>query len=312
MEFKDIIGNKKAKEILLKSLRNKTILHSYMFIGNEGIGKKLIAEQFAKMILCEDYDTANSKECGKCKSCIEFEGENNNPDYKYIEPDGRTLKIEQIREMQNKIIEKPIISHKKVYLINDADLMTKEAQNCLLKTLEEPPEYIVIILIVNNESKMLTTIKSRCMKLQFQKISDNEIENYLKNNFSMENVSRNILKLCDGSIGKCIQVKEKNDEYNKVENIMKNMNNTLTAMLKQSEIMYKNKDNIMDYLEYMNVMLYNFAKENVNNLKYINSIKLVEETKQRLNANANYDMTIDRLLFNMWEEINEKNNWSQI
>jgi len=201
VKFKDILGNEKAKEILLKSLKNKTVLHSYMFIGNEGIGKRLIANQFAKMILCEDFNSQNLTECGKCKSCIEFEGDNN-PDFVYIEPDGKTIKIEQIREMQNKIIEKPINSSKKVYLINDADLMTKEAQNCLLKTLEEPPEYIVIILIVSNESKMLTTIKSRCMKLQFQKIDDDKLNEYMKLTYGIENVSKNILKLCDGSIRK--------------------------------------------------------------------------------------------------------------
>lgn len=128
MEFKDILGNENAKEILLKSLKNKTVLHSYMFIGNDGIGKNLIAKQFAKMILCDKFDTQSLKECEHCKSCIEFEG-NNNPDFKIIEPDGKVIKIEQIREMQNKVIEKPIISNKKVYIINDADTMTKEAQN---------------------------------------------------------------------------------------------------------------------------------------------------------------------------------------
>ena len=109
-------------------------------------------------------------ECNHCKSCVEFDG-GNNPDFVYIEPDGKVIKIEQIRELQTKVIEKPVNSNKKVYVINDADLMTKEAQNCLLKTLEEPPEYIVIILIVNNESKVLTTIKSRCMKIYFEKIN---------------------------------------------------------------------------------------------------------------------------------------------
>lgn len=310
MKFKDILGNENAKEILLKSLKNKTVLHSYMFIGNNGIGKSLIAKQFSKMILCENYNNNDLKECEHCKSCIEFEG-NNNPDFKIIEPEGRVIKIEQIREMQNKIIEKPIISNKKVYIINDADTMTKEAQNCLLKTLEEPPEYIVIILIVSNESKMLTTIKSRCMKIQFQNIQEEIVKQYLQKNCQIENISENILKLCDGSIGKALQIKDKLENYNKVENILNNMNKSLITVVNSAEILYKSKDDIYDYLDYINVILYQLSKQNINNgFKYLNSIKIVEETKQRLLGNSNYDMSVDRLLFKIWEEINEKNSWN--
>ena len=279
MEFKDIIGNKNAKDILLKSLKNNTVLHSYMFIGNEGIGKRLIASQFAKMILCESFNPQTLTECGNCKSCIEFES-NNNPDFNYIEPDGKVIKIDQIRFMQNKILEKPIVSNKKVYIINDADLMTKEAQNCLLKTLEEPPEYIVIILIVSNESKMLTTIKSRCMKIQFQKIEDVGLKKYLAENLDMENINNSILKLCDGSIGKAINIKDKLPEYDKVEAIINNMNLSLITVINSADILYKSKDDIFDYLEYINVILYNLSKSSSNFIKYINSIKIVEETKQ--------------------------------
>ena len=182
MSFNNIIGNNNVKKILTKSLNNNTVLHSYMFIGQQGIGKSLLAKQFAKMILCQNYDL---EECNNCKSCVEFDG-GNNPDFIYIEPDGKVIKIEQIREMQNKVVEKPVNSGKKVYIINDADLMTKEAQNCLLKTLEEPPEYIVIILIVSNENRVLTTIKSRCMKIHFEKIKDEEIEQLLLNNENEE------------------------------------------------------------------------------------------------------------------------------
>jgi DNA polymerase-3 subunit delta' len=276
-----------------------------MFIGEQGIGKRLIANQFAKMILCQEYDL---HECNTCKSCLEFDG-GNNPDFVFIEPDGRIIKIGQIREMQNKIVEKPIISNKKVYIINDADLMTKEAQNCLLKTLEEPPEYIVIILIVSNENKMLTTIKSRCMKIHFEKIDDNEIQKFLLEKCEIQNISQNIIRMCDGSIGKCIDIKDKLDDYLILEKIFLNFGNSLTSVVNSAEILYKNKDNINDYLDYINVILYNLTNENKNNsLKFINSIKIVEKTKQRLLSNSNYDMCIDYLLFNIWEEINEKNS----
>lgn len=305
MSFGEIIGNNRVKDILTKSIKNNTVLHSYMFIGNEGIGKKIFAKEFAKMILCEDSE--NSLGCDKCKSCIEFNGDNN-PDFVYIEPDGKIIKIEQIREMQTKIIEKPIISKKKVYVIDNADLMTKEAQNCLLKTLEEPPEYIVIILIVSNDNKMLTTIKSRCMKINFEKISDEELKKYLMNNCGINNINENILTLCDGSIGKSLIVKEKIEEYLKLDNIFSDLNKSICSVVNSAEILYKNKEDINEYLDYINVILYRFAHDNLwNNLKYINSMKIVENTKKRLLSNSNYDMCIDYLLFNIWEEINEKN-----
>ena len=155
MAFEQIIGNSKIKETLQSIIQKNNILHGYMFIGTEGIGKKLVATEFAKMILCTEK---TNKPCNHCKSCIEFEGKNN-PDFKMIEPDGNSIKIEQIRLINSKIIEKPITSSRKVYIINDSQKMTVDAQNCLLKTLEEPPEYATLILICDNEEQMLNTIK---------------------------------------------------------------------------------------------------------------------------------------------------------
>ena len=164
MIFEDIIGNEKNKKILSDILKSNKIANSYMFVGQESIGKFLFAKEFAKAILCENEE----KPCNNCKSCIEF-NTNNNPDFNIIESDGKNIKIDQIRELTKKVYEKPIISNKKVYIINDSNLMTKEAQNSLLKTLEEPPEYVTIILVTSNESMFLPTIKSRCTKILFNK-----------------------------------------------------------------------------------------------------------------------------------------------
>ena len=163
--FEKILGNERNKEILEKAIKLNKTSHSYLFWGTEGIGKKLIAKEVAKRILCLEK---NMQDC-KCKSCIEFDSDNN-PDFQLIEATDGKIKIDQIREMQRKIAEKPIISSQKVYLIDDADTMTVEAQNCLLKTLEEPPEYITIILICSNEDTMLSTIKSRCTRMHFEPI----------------------------------------------------------------------------------------------------------------------------------------------
>lgn len=297
--FKGIIGNEQIQEELMKAVQNDTISHSYMFIGNEGIGKQQIAKQFAKMILC----TENDKDSNKCKSCIEFDS-NNNPDFIYIEPDGNNIKIEQIRQMQSKVIEKPIISNKKVYIINDAQNMTVEAQNCLLKTLEEPPEYITIILIASNENNLLSTIKSRCTIIHFDKIENKELKEYATNVIGISNVNENIINIFQGSIGKAIRLKDKLDIYENIENIIKNMDNkNIIDILNGSEILYKSKDEIEEILEYINVILLNQSKQNI---KYVKCIDIVEDTKKRLKSNSNYDMCIDNMLFNIWEEINEK------
>ena len=187
--FENIAGHDNIKNILSNNINTKNILHSYLFIGEEGIGKKMLAKEFAKAILCT---SENNKPCNICKSCVEF-NTNNNANFNLINEEGSAIKIEQIRNMQVKIAEKPINSNYKVYLINDAELMTQEAQNCLLKTLEEPPEYIVIILITSNENKVLNTIKSRCMKLYFNNLDKNSVKKVLTEQFEMKDINDSFL-----------------------------------------------------------------------------------------------------------------------
>ena len=216
--FENILGNQKNKEILEKSIKINKTSHSYIFWGTEGIGKKMIAKEFAKKILCLQKENQNCT----CKSCIEFDSDNN-PDFQLLEPNDGKIKIEQIREMQRKIAEKPIISNSKVYIINNSDTMTTEAQNCLLKTLEEPPEYITIILICSNEDNLLSTIKSRCTRMHFEPISENEIRDYIKQNYSEQEISNNIIFLAQGSIGKVLELSKNKNIYENIENILLNM-----------------------------------------------------------------------------------------
>ena len=281
--FSDIIGNDKLKKELIHSVEINKTSHSYLFIGTEGIGKKLIAEEFAKMLLAVK-DTENS------------------PDFSIIEPDGNSIKIEQIREFQKKVSEKPIISNKKVYIINDSDKMTVEAQNCLLKTLEEPPEFVTIILIGSNENSFLSTIKSRCMILHFEKISDEQIQKYLQHNQQTEINSKIMLEACQGSIGKALEIKDKQELYQNTEQVVNSLERKdKIDILNMSDFIYKSKDDKLEILNYMNVLFINLAKINS---KYADCIAIVEETKRRLQSNANYDMCIDNLLLTLWENVN--------
>ena len=279
--FKDIIGNDKIKNELKQTIELNKISHSYLFIGTDGIGKCLFAKEFANMIL--GYDT------------------NNNPDFVQIEPDGNSIKIEQIRELQRKIIEAPIKASKKVYIINNADLMTREAQNCLLKTLEEPPEFVVLILIGSVENNFLSTIKSRCTILKFQDISKEEIKIYLKDKYEMENITDNMLDIFQGSIGRAEKLKDKQELYDSIYDIIENIKQEdIIEILKKADIIYKSQDDKFEILEYMNIICFNKSKEDI---RFVNCIDIIEETKKRLKSNSNYNMSIDNMLFKIWEEM---------
>lgn len=294
MSFDNIVGNNKIKDFLNQSIGEQHVSHSYLFVGIDGIGKTLFAREFAKKILC-----LNGKG-DSCESCIKWDS-NNHPDFLQIEPENNTIKIEQIRSMQEEISVKPIASNKKVFLIVNSDCMTKESQNCLLKTLEEPPEYATIILTTYNESKLLNTIKSRCMKIPFQKIEESELEEYAKNVLNL-NLSKEFIKICEGSIGKLLEIEEDKDIYTEINSLLDNIERySFTTLINKAEVLYKEREKIQEILEYINVYLYNQK-----DLKKLNCIKYVEEVKKRLLANSNYDMCIDYLLMKLWEEINEK------
>lgn len=294
--FDNILGNDNIKQQLKQAVDLNKTSHSYLFLGISGIGKKMIAKEFAKMILCE----SSEKYCNQCKSCIEFDS-NNNPDFFLIEPDGTSIKIDQIRQMQKKIIEAPIISNNKVYIIDDADLMTTEAQNCLLKTLEEPPESVTIILIGSKENSFLSTIKSRCTIIKFQPIENEQIKEYLRKKYNEEDIPEEMLNIYEGSIGKAEDLKDKKEIFLKIIQILENIKILdLPEILKKADVIYKSQEDKNDILEAMNVVLF---KMSIEDIRYLKCIDIVEDTVKRLNANANYNMSIDNMLFRIWEEM---------
>lgn len=299
MNFSNIIGNEDIKVLLDNLIKTNSLVHSYMFMGVDGIGKMLFANDFAKMILCH----GQSKACNSCSSCIKFNS-NNHPDFIQIDSeDDKSIKINKIRFLQEKISEKPIISDRKVYLINNCDLMTVEAQNCLLKTLEEPPEYAVIILVLSNENKLLSTIKSRCTKIVFQKLTNTDLIQYANVNNLEFNSS--LLSACDGSISKLLNLQGNIETYSLLDNIISSLSNdNIIDIWNKSDILYRSKDNIITLLEYFNTVFLEKLK-NTKDAKYISAIKIIEDTKNKLSNNANYDMCIDNLLLQIWEEFNE-------
>ena len=299
MSFRGIIGNDEIKKYLSNSVLKNKLSQSYLFSGTEGIGKLLIAKQFAKMVLCLEQE--NYSDNCECKSCKCFEG-TNHPDYFVINENGETIKIEQIREITSKVIEQPIISNRKVYIINDCDKMTVESQNCLLKTLEEPPEFAVLILVSSNESGILNTIKSRCMTIKFKNIPNEELKKYAINELGYSNVTKNLLESFGGSIGKAKLQQANQEKYLGLENMINNLpNQDIISIMNEAKIIY-DKENIYKILDYMIICMYSKKEENI---KYINCVQAIDKCISRLKSNCNFDMTIDTMLFEICKELKD-------
>ena len=297
MIFENIVGNEKNKKILEDIIIKNKVANAYMFIGQESIGKFLFAKEFAKAILCLN----ENKPCNKCKSCLELDN-SNNPDLTIIEPDGNNVKIEQIRELNRKVVEKPIVSNKKVYIINDGQNITKEAQNALLKTLEEPPEYVIIILITTSESAFLPTIKSRCTKINFNKLAKEDMLKILKSKYNYQNIADMVYKTSNGSINKSIKIIERQSEFENINKVFSDLENiSIIDLINSKEEVFKEKEEINNTLDYIITIFFDKIKSNN---KYIGCINIAEKTKERLRKNSNYDMTIDNFMLNVWEEIN--------
>lgn len=300
--FNDIIGNDENKKKLEYIVKNNNISHSYIFSGISGIGKFMFAKEFAKAILCLNNE---KKPCNNCRACKSFEN-NNNPDIIIIDEQDESIKTEQIKELVKNVLEKPIQGDKKIYIINNSENMTREAQNSLLKTLEEPPEYVIVILITSNENLLLNTIKSRCIKMQFHNLSDKEIKQY----FRMANqvIDDSIIKIFGGSIEKALKLKDNLDTYKNIKNIFKNIENLSgLQILNLKETIFKDKDEIFSILDYINTIFFDKILENIKTAnKYQKCIEIIEESKLRLKRNSNYDMTIDNLLLTLERSL--KNN----
>ena len=192
--------------------------------------------------------------------------------------------------MQARIVEKPITSRRKVYVIDDADLMSEESQNCLLKTLEEPPEYAVIILIVSNESRILPTIKSRCVIIKFQPLTSKEIKQV------KPELSDDLIQLLEGSLLNAENIEQKKEQYVQLSNLVNVLENKqLVEVFNSADLLYKGKDDIITLLEYLNLIFFSRNE--------INAIPIIEKTKKKILANNNYDMTIDYCLMNIWDEL---------
>lgn len=172
LHWDDIIGHKRQIQLLRAGLKASRTPHAYLFVGEPGVGKGHVADVYTRALTCHDRGDAG-RPCGQCPSCrMPLES---HPDVVTIVPEGASIKIDQVRAVQRRLLFRPDLGRALVIRFDLADHLTEQAQNALLKSLEEPPEYVTFILLSQHVHALLPTIRSRCVQLRFGRISQQEI-----------------------------------------------------------------------------------------------------------------------------------------
>ncbi|MCH8290887.1 DNA polymerase III subunit delta' [Candidatus Poribacteria bacterium] len=200
-----IIGHQQILEQLHHAMQSDRVAGAYLFVGPANVGKETVALYFTKSINCvESEDGA----CGQCLSCRKTDN-GNHPDVQIIRPSGARLKIDQIRELQKRIVYRALESKRKVYILTEVERMNLEAANCLLKTLEEPPAASILILLTTNLEALLLTIRSRCQVVQFYPLPVRELATHLMAQFNLEETQAfSVANLSGGAVGKALTLLE--------------------------------------------------------------------------------------------------------
>lgn len=310
MYFENIKGQEFAKKYMTNSIKKGKVNHAYMFEGIEGIGKETFANELAKILL-ETHNLENAPDCIRVK------------------PNGNSIKIAQIRNLQSDIVIKPHRKYK-IYIIDKCEKMTVEAQNALLKTLEEPPEYAIIILVTNNKESLLPTIRSRCEVIKFTPIPFGEIKNYLVNEGVESNRANLLSSFSRGSMKKALELSSSNDFYEMKENVQNYieiiLSKNMVDILDIPSQIEKYKGEIITVLDmiinyFRDIMI---CKENVDKSMIINADKIVfiqnmsknithsqvskiidiiEDTKIKIKGNCNFNVSIQVMFLNIYEVI---------
>jgi len=204
-----IYGHETVKAELARMIREDRVPHALLFTGPEGVGKRKMAEAFAMAMLCFEK---KGVPCGHCEACRAMQ-RGAHPEFHVIEPEQRgkgtrQIRIETIREMQAKASGTIVFGDRRVIVIDDADCMNEQAENSLLKTLEEPAGAVTFILVTSAESALLDTIRSRCMPIRFGGIPREALEKALRARGVEEAEIRELASLADGSLGRAVRLHE--------------------------------------------------------------------------------------------------------
>ncbi|MDE3018435.1 MAG: DNA polymerase III subunit delta' [Nitrospirota bacterium] len=258
MPFSQLIGHDRPKAILMASILHDRVAHAYLFHGEEGIGKKLAAILFAQTVNCDTpYGSQGPDACGTCRSCTQIDARTH-PDFLVIEPDREManpqIKIEQVRQLEEQIVYRPLVSPWKIYLLDDADRLTQGAANALLKTLEEPAAHSLFLLVSSRPSALPTTVRSRCQSIRFVPPAKTQVEAALITQRDLPPDDAHFLSmLAQGRIGLALrtdlaEARKQQDEFSSLTNpaTLRSISTILTV----AESLHKS-DRVLEALEWL-------------------------------------------------------------
>lgn len=327
--FDDMIGQDQIKEHLITALQRNKISHAYILHGERSSGKEFIARLFAMALQCErrnsEEGAGTAEPCNECHSCRQALSDNQ-PDIIRVQHEKpNTIGVEDIRTQINQdIVIKPYSSPYKVYIINEGEKMTPQAQNALLKTLEEPPAYAVIMILTTNLDAMLPTIVSRCVVLHMKPAPDEAIRSYLMKQLQVPDYKADVcVAFARGNVGKA-KALATSEEFDNIKadavSLLKYIGDMDTSeMVGAVKKIGEYQFNIDDYLDmiavwYRDVLLFKATndanhlifKEEIQYIKKVadrssyegieNIIDAIGRSKARLKANVNFDLTMELLL----------------
>ena len=341
MESERILGQNHILRHFENAIRMGKISHAYIINGEEGSGKMNLAIHFAKALQCERNNsnkainedgeriTVPGTACGQCKSCKQTDSKNQ-PDIKYITYEKSGIGVDEIREQINDDIDiKPYSSPYKIYLVDEAEKMTVQAQNALLKTIEEPPAYAVLVLITTNPEVFLPTILSRCIQLKLRPLKDSVVSDYLTEKMGVSDGQADIYAaFARGNLGKAIHLASSEEFallYREVLTLLKNIKDMDIPML-LDYIRKLQEDNLdlyecLDFMQlwYRDILMFKVTKD-MNSLIFKDEysavssccqkssyegleeiLSAIEKAKVRLNANVNTDLALELMLLTMKE-----------
>lgn len=325
--FKDVVGHKDIINYIRNAVREDKVSHAYILNGERGAGKKMLADLFAATLLCEK---GGPDPCNECHSCRQAESGNHPDIIKVTHEKPNSISVDDIREqVNNTIMIKPFQGPYKVYIIPQADMMTPQAQNALLKTIEEPPEYAVIMLLTENADTLLPTINSRCVMLKLRNIKDTLIKKYLMETMQVPDYKADMCTaFAQGNMGRAIMLAN-SEHFNEIRDeavqLLKYINEMeLSEIVQAVSRITAYKLEINDYLDiimiwYRDVLLYKATKDMdkvvfKDQIKYIKErakrssyegieliIESLEKAKARLKANVNFDLVMELLFLTIKE-----------
>ncbi len=313
-----MLGHRKILASLQETIKKDNVGHAYIFEGPDGVGRRETALSFAAMLMCEREHLA----CGECKSCQLF-SEGSNPDFQEIYSAEKSISVDDIRNVLKGLVIRPLYSKYKIIIINDADSMTVQAQNALLKSLEEPPSYVVFILTVQSGAAVTPTVRSRCQRVLFNRLVKEEIMAVLEERHGRRKPEWDfIVSYSDGVIGTALELVESPEYLELRDEVLHTVNRLIKEkdgdVFKIYELFEKNNDKIDFILRIMllffrDIIIYNqTANYNIlinsdkkdmiidnAGLKLTGLLKCINavwSAKRGLEYNANFQLAIEVML----------------